>query len=135
MKISFQVSGLPPKKDGSSSMWRKGSEFERLKVLRIASVRAMGDSPVITQTIHLSLVLFASPSEGDLDNFITGICDGLMAAHHQTPIDLALWQDIPEGAKPQQAICYRDDRQICRISAERFPPDDYGERYSLELEW
>jgi hypothetical protein len=95
----------------------------------------MGDSPIITQSIQLSLVLYASPSKGDLDNFITGICDGLMAAHSQSPIDLALWKDVPERAKPQQAICFRDDKQISRISAERFPPVKGDQGYIIVLEW
>jgi len=135
MKISFNVPSLPPKKDGANSMWRKGSEFSRLKSLRIAAFLAMEGSSPITGEINLVLKLHTSPDRGDLDNFITGICDGLMAAHPRTPINLTLWEDVPEKVKPQHAICYVDDKQITRISAQRFSPVKGDEGYTIELEW
>ncbi len=135
MKIQFDVSGLPPKKDGANSMWRKGSELARLKSLRKAASEAMKDLPLVEGNIFIKIQVFADPSKGDLDNFITGICDGLMAAHPRTPIDLAQWQDVPEPAKPQHAICYSDDILINRISAVRFVPGASGCHYLIEMEW
>ena len=134
MKISFKVTGLPPKKDGANSMWRKGSEFERLRNLRIAAVQAMDGRSPATSMIHLNLRLYATPENGDLDNFISGICDGLMAAHPRTPIDMTLWDDFSEQSKPQYAICFRDDKQITKISAERYPPLGNEECYFIELD-
>ena len=135
MKLSFNVTGLPPKKDGASSMWCKGSEFERLKNLRIAAVQAMGGRSPATSMIHLYLRLFAAPENGDLDNFITGICDGLMAAHPRTPIDLKLWTGISELAQPNRIICYMDDKLISKITAERLTSDAHEQHYEVELEW
>ena len=135
MKLSFKVTGLPPKKDGANSMWRKGSEFERLKNLRIAAVQAMGGRSPATRMIHLCLRLYAAPENGDLDNFITGICDGLMAAHPRTPIDIEFWSGISELAQPNKSICYTDDKLIAKIIAERLTSDAHDKHYEVELEW
>lgn len=135
MKVSFMVTGLPPKKDGANSMWRKGSEFERLKNLRIAAVQAMGGQSPATSMIHLHLRLYAAPENGDLDNFITGICDGLMAVHPRTPIDIEFWSSLPELAQPNRNICYTDDKLIAKITAERLTSDAYDQHYKVELEW
>jgi hypothetical protein len=135
MKISFKVTGLPPKKDGANSMWRKGSEFERLRNLRIAAVQAMDGRSPVKSLIHLYLRLYAAPENGDLDNFITGICDGLMAAHPRTPIDLEVWSDISELAQPNRNICYMDDKLIAKITAERLTSGAHDQHYEVELEW
>jgi hypothetical protein len=82
----------------------------------------------------ISICLYASPRAGDLDNFITGICDGLMAAHPNTPIDLQAWNELPPDARPDRAIVYQDDACIQKIVAERFEPGDLGIRYEIELE-
>jgi hypothetical protein len=135
MKISFNVPSFPPKKDGANSMWRKGSEFERLKNLRIAAVQAMDGRSPATSMIHLTLRLYAAPENGDLDNFITGICDGLMAAHPRTPIDLKFWVGLPEHAQPNKFICFMDDKLITKITAERFPSNTNEPHYEVEMEW
>ncbi len=38
MRLSFSVTGVPPKKDGASSMWNKG-QMARLKALRTRLTR------------------------------------------------------------------------------------------------
>lgn len=135
MKISLKVTGLPPKKDGANSMWRKGSELERLKNLRIAAVQAMDGKSSATSAIHLKLKLYTGPENGDLDNFITGICDGLMAANPRTPINIELWCGIPERAHPNKSICYTDDKLVAKITAERLTSDAHDQHYEVELEW
>jgi len=135
VKISFTVNELPPKKDGANSMWRKGSELARLKALRIAASEAMKDIPLIKGNLLLTIRIFADSTKGDLDNFITGICDGLMAAHPLTPIDHKEWLDLPEAARPHRPICYSNDALINSIAAKRLPPDEKGDHYYVELEW
>lgn len=135
MNIKFVVQGLPPKKDGANSMWRKSSQFQRLKMLRKTASEAMQDKPTIEARIAMTVQVYAHPAKGDLDNFVTGICDGLMAAHPRTPIDIDKWADLPEVAWPDQTICFRDDMLIDRITAQRLPPDEIGEQYIVELEW
>ncbi len=135
MKIRFEVEGLPPKKDGANSMWRKGAQQNRLKALRVEAANRMAASPPTTSAIKMTLCVYAHPGKGDLDNFITGICDGLMAAHHLTPIDLSLWMDIPESARPNHSICFQDGMVINQITATRLPLKETGECYFVELEW
>jgi hypothetical protein len=134
--VRISVKGLPPKKDGANSMWRKGAELPRLKNLRRAAREAWGrDPPVESGEVRLSLRLFADPSAGDLDNFITGTCDGLMACHPRVPIDDSAWLDMPEDARPRRAIVFTDDRLVSSIDAKRLPPEGDGPRFELRIEW
>jgi hypothetical protein len=65
--------------------------------------------------------------------FVTGVCDGLMAAHPQTPVDPLVWQDLPEAARLDGAIVFADDAWLNHIEAERLHPDDSA-RYELTIE-
>jgi hypothetical protein len=135
MKISFDIQGLPPKKDGANSMWNKRAELPRIRDLRAAAAYAMNGQPARTSPLCLRLHVYAHENAGDLDNFITGICDSLMAAHVNTPIDASLWIELPEAAQPNKAIAFHDDACITKIEAERMEPDANGPRYHIELEW
>ena len=135
MRISFSAAGVPPKKDGASSMWRKGPEMVRLKALRAAAIEALGGRGIPDGPVRLTLTIWADRRAGDLDNFITGVCDGLMAAHVATPIDLALWADVPAGAQPSSRVALQDDSWVSSIAAERRAPDMSGQRYEIALEW
>ena len=80
--IKFRVDGLPPKKDGANSMWGKRLEAERLVNLRRAALTAMEGQPPLKRDIRLTITVCVGAvnnrSVGDLDTFITGVCDGLM---------------------------------------------------------
>jgi hypothetical protein len=135
MKITFSVDDLPPKKDGANSMWRKPMELPRLKALRRAAHTALGGRPIPSGAVYLTLRVWAYPREGDLDNFLTGICDGLMSAHRLTPAEAPLWLDVPPEVRPDRTIMLRDDALVTRITAERLAPEDASRRYELDLEW
>jgi hypothetical protein len=135
MKISFSVRGLPPKKDGANSMWNKRTEVARIRNLRIAAVQAMNGQPPRTGPLCLRLRVYAQPSAGDLDNFITGICDGLMPAHSNTLIDAIIWGELPDGAQPHQPIAFYDDSCVTKIEAERVSSEVYEPHYDVELTW
>lgn len=86
-RVEFSVYDKPPKKDGANSMWSKESEFHRIVALRQAALKAMMDCGLnapFEEFVSLRLDLFIPKAKiasvGDLDNFITGICDGLQAA-------------------------------------------------------
>lgn len=132
-RIFFVVEGVPPKKDGANAMWGKSSQLQALKALRIAALRAMGNHPPFETNIHLKIAIYAPPRLGDLDNFITGICDGLMAVHPRALFDQTLWEDMPETARPTHAICFRDDKIVSRIEAERLSLDAKLPHYSVEV--
>jgi len=83
-KISFQVQDIPPKKDGANSMWGKQTEIPRLISLRSSALKAMDGRNPFNHNITLKLKFHCPINKifrvGDLDNFITGVCDGLQAA-------------------------------------------------------
>jgi hypothetical protein len=133
--IIFSVADLPPQKDGANSMWGKASEMKRIKSLRSAAFRAMQNQPLARLWVHMELKIHAVPSDGDLDNFITGICDSLMAAHPRTPIGDGDWGDVDPGIKPSEAIVYKNDAIIKRITTERLPPGSFGKHYEVVLEF
>jgi hypothetical protein len=135
MKINFVVGGVPPKKDGANSMWKKPAELPRLLALRRAAHLAMGDRVLAAVSVRLTLRIYADRGAGDLDNFITGVCDGLMPVSRNAPIDPLVWSGLPEGARPDGPIVYSDDSCISRIDAERLPPGPGGPHYEVELEW
>ncbi len=96
MHYQFSVSGLPPKKDGAQSMWGKPLEAQRLVELRSATLKALhGESP-LTNNIKITLKIHVEVKNdratGDLDTFVTGICDGLMAAYPGGKLD-PIWDD------------------------------------------
>ena len=133
-EILLRVGGVPPKKDGANSMWRKRSELDRLRVLRLEAAMRLSEAPVDRTPDEVRLVVFAPRSAGDLDNFLTGIFDGLQAAHPNTPIDAADWDGLPEAALPGHALFVRDDGEIQRATVERRTPRG-PERYELTLVW
>ncbi len=136
MRVRFHVLGLPPKKDGANSMWNKRSEFQRLRALRVEALHAMQGHPLRDSPLRLVLHVYAAPAAGDLDNFITGVCDGLMAATPDATID-PRWADLPEAVQPAQAIAFTNDKWVTKIEAERVPLATGGEEphYEVELEW
>jgi hypothetical protein len=124
-RIEFRVqSQLPPKKDGANSMWAKPVEVDRLIALRRAALEALAGQPPLRANISLELELhypLLSPGRqtGDLDNFITGVCDGLMAANPRIARD-ARW-DTPELAaiSPFHTVAIVDDAAIVSITARK----------------
>src|SRR3989344_5117000 len=86
ISYKLEIKGLPPKKDISLSMWndkKKPNQIQRLIELRKeAKSKIKG---IIKKNIVLNLRVYIPKrknqiSEGDLDNYISGICDGLMLA-------------------------------------------------------
>ena len=64
-------------------------------------------------------------SYGDLDNFITGVCDALQKGNLSSEDD---WADLEPAAHPTCALVFTDDSWVRRIEAEIVPahPDDVG---------
>ncbi len=123
-EISFRVTGdLPPKKDGANSMWGNPLEAERLVKLRKATLNALAGKQAFRRNIRLELEVYVgrtnSRSVGDLDNFVTGICDGLMAAHPLAALD-AMWTvDSMQDIHPRHTIAILDDSEVVSISAKK----------------
>ena len=135
--ISFKVEGeLPPKKSGAKSMWGNRTDTERLIVLRRAALGAVASAP-FTGPVRLSLSIHVGDQAsvvtnagkngfGDLDNFVGGVCDGLMAADPSAePHELF---DQPQNADvdPTKKIAFWDDQQVMEIHARtRIAPGNH----------
>lgn len=115
-------------------MWRKRCELARLKALRQAAYDALKGTLITADRVAMVLSVYADASAGDLDNFITGVCDGLMAAHANTRCADADWSDARPEIHPRNPVAFRDDACVHSIRAERLPPVG-GPHYDVELSW
>ena len=131
-----RIDGLPLKKDGANSMWNKGSELPRVIMLRTSVLAAFNGDPPLANNVSIVLRVHVGAANsrtiGDLDNFITGICDGLQAAHPHTPIADRWTEHDCELIHPHKAIGILDDVEVVSIDAKKVLGDD-AQWYSLEL--
>lgn len=127
---------MSPKKDGASSMWNKSAERERIKRLREAVASVVGDRVApVEASVRITLVLWAERGAGDLNNFITGICDALQACDTQTPVEDEEWGGVNSRMHPRRCVGLSNDRSVDHIKAERRPLAQGEPRYVLTLEW
>lgn len=139
MKFQFKVNDdLPPKKDGANSMWGKPTEARRLIKLRLAALRAFQGRTPLKRNIRLSLVVHVGSVNdkftGDLDNFVTGVCDGMMVADARSKLDMQ-WSDLElSDVHPSKLLAIVDDSQIVSIKAEKMVGDSDLPWYEVVLE-
>ncbi len=112
--VKFYVEGLPPKKNGANSMWGKRLEAERLVNPRKAALEAMGEHAPLKSGIRLAMSVHVGPknnrSVGDLDTFITGVCDGLMKRAPRSNLCQDVWGRAENGdIHPDRPIAIDDD--------------------------
>ena len=110
-------------------MWGKKAEIARLKALRASAYKSLGGRLPAGGRIELELRVYAQTTAGDLDNFVTGVCDGLMAAHPRTPIRDEDWSDVAEAVHPRRPVAYEDDSCVWRIAADA-AEDERGRGFS-----
>ncbi len=146
----FEVAGLPPHKSVRGSMWANKEQAKRLIKLRDEADKKLEGLLTgkvrLTLTVHVGIPEWetldtearqkALKAKGDLDNFVTGVSDGLMAAHRNL-LQAGTWHETfnTERAeiRPPEAIAYEDDSWIFEIRATKVvhPADDW---YKIELE-
>ena len=142
MKINFKVEGIPPKKDGANSMWGKEKEAERIIRLRKEVLKEIKKQGIITPinsfmnfTIEIYLPSNKIESAGDLDNFITGICDGLQKANNSSKKLIIHDFFEKENKDINPAISFiENDSKIISIFAKKFPSESKEEYYEITLE-
>jgi len=136
-KYQFQVKGLPPKKDGAQSMWGKPSEAKRLVALRQAAFQALKEQLPLQSNIKLTLNIHLpvnNRSIGDLDTFVTGLCDGLMATPYGGKLD-PIWDNKElKNIHPTNTIAIHDDSQVVSIQAEKIFGGGSQQWYEVVLE-
>jgi len=138
MKLQFAVNGLPPKKDGAQSMWGKSLEARRLAELRLVALKALQENRPLQSNIRLTLKIHIGPLNdrtiGDLDTFVTGVCDGLMAAYPGGKLD-PIWNDPKlKEVHPSRTLAVVDDSQVAQIHAEKIIDDTLNPWYEITLE-
>jgi len=133
----FEVKGLPPKKDGAQSMWGKRLEAERLVALRQAALQALKERSPLKNNIRLALKIHLPANDrsiGDLDTFVTGVCDGLMATPYGGKLD-PIWDNKElENIHPTNTIAIDDDSQVVSIQAEKIIDGSSKQWYEVVLE-
>ena len=112
----------------------EGSRDPRLIALRTAACDALNGQPPFARNIRLKVEIHVSPQElsriGVLDNFITGICDGLMAANARIRSD-ERWMAI--GLEPTACVAITDDSQVTSIDATKVG-DSQSRWYQVTVE-
>lgn len=133
----FEVKGLPPKKDGAQSLWGKPLEAKRLAALRQAALQALEGHPPLQSNIKLTLKIHMpinNRSIGDLDTFVTGVCDGLMGTPYGGKLD-AIWDDQKlQDVHPTKTIAIVDDCQVVGIHAKKVIGGTDQQWYEVILE-
>ncbi len=119
MKIEFTVQGLPPKKDGANSMWGKPEEAQKIRALRLEAANAFAGRLPLRKNIRLTLRAYVGSENtrriGDLDGFVTGICDGLQAADPRARIAV----NFEDHIHPSKAIGIIDDVEVIEVLATK----------------
>ena len=136
--ISFRVEGaLPPKKDGANSMWNKEAEAPRLVALRFQALEALGNKPPFSQEIRLKASIHLGSSNtratGDLDTFVSGICDGLMQADRRAKLHQLFGKPENASIHPRKTIAILDDSQMIEIYANKLVGESTDDWYAVEL--
>ncbi len=138
MEYILEIDGLPPKKDGANSMWNKDkgeiNEVNKLIKLRNEALSKL-KGKVIESNLKLTLKVYLkknNKTKGDLDNFLTGICDGLMVAHKGAKIS-PKFKGL-DKINPEEVRFIVDDFKIIEIIAKKIVKENIeSERYKLIL--
>jgi hypothetical protein len=130
------VDGLPPKKNEAKSMWNDVKRLAPVIRLRRAARQVFENNGPLTDELALALTLRINRkcyNRGDLDNYIGGICDALMATRCTDAQLCGEWNRAElVDIHPRFPIAYQDDRQISSISVVIEQIDD-DSSYSVEL--
>ncbi len=128
IRVEFTVMGTPPKKHGEKSMWARGDEAPRVASLRRkafdARSQARLDGP-FQSLVTLELEVFVPKSElesiGDLDNFITGVCDSLQAADPKVLpyLHKVFQEEVAKEATPEHPLLIQNDAKVVSITARK----------------
>lgn len=140
VRVEFRVDGKPPKKIRKKSLWTAKSQYNHIKELREKAHQAKTTSAIATfmNEVTLKIEIHVPSSQnintrqeifvGDLDNLISGICEGLMGTWSRYEYN----QQDPAQGKP---IMYNDDSQIKSIHAEKIvEPEDKKPYYTVSIE-
>lgn len=125
-------------------MWARNDEAPRIASLREKALEArmkLRINDCFHSLVSLELRIFVPESRletvGDLDNFITGVCDGLQAADSKVlPYLHEIFREPGrEGMDPRKALLVENDSKIMSIIAKKLGLDeDQKEYYDVIVE-
>ena len=100
-------------------MWGKSGEAEKIRTLRLQAVKAFGGRPPLRKNVKLILRAYVGPENtrttGDLDSFVTGICDGLQSADPRAHIAV----EFEDMIHPSRSVGIVDDAEVIEIQARK----------------
>ena len=138
MRLQFRITGYPPKKNGAQSMFGKPLEAKRLVELRLAALNALQGNPPLRSNIKLTLKIHVGAvndqTTGDLDTFVSGVCDGLMAAYPGGKLDPIFKKPELSNVHPSKCLAIVDDCEVVYIQAEKIIGDTNQPYYEVALE-
>lgn len=124
MSFTFTVPGPPPKKSGSQSMWATDPDVNRLIALRLAAHATFGAAAPLLGDVRIKLVAHIGPANtravGDLDNYVTGVLDGLQCAVGDSWNSRPAWnQPHVAHVRPDLWCAFADDVNVVEIEARK----------------
>jgi hypothetical protein len=124
MRIEFSISGRPPKKHGEKSMFSRSDEVEYVAKIREEALKArskFGIDNCFSSWVRLELLVFARDVEniGDLDTFVSGVCDALQAADLKVLPHLHPIFERNKSIDPRIPILLEDDKKVVSIVAQK----------------
>jgi hypothetical protein len=129
-RVSVEVPGLPPAKDGATSVFAAShTHGPRVRELLQTAQQALGERPdfvpVQEGPVAMEVVLHAPPGTvpGDATNYLGGIADVLEQKSHRVAID-----HLGELA---QVWLYRNDSQIKQVSYKELAAGQAGYRVTV----
>ncbi|MCD6598977.1 MAG: hypothetical protein J7L19_00160 [Dehalococcoidia bacterium] len=127
--IRFKVDGYPPKKDSGVSMWGTKKAAKRLVRLRRKALEIRPDGWLDTWagaylsvdiTMYITQTELKASNEGDIDNLIGGVLDGLQSARHsRTKIHEIFSKPENKDICPDNVILIHDDRTVLSVTGGR----------------
>jgi Holliday junction resolvase RusA-like endonuclease len=132
--MKIKVDGFPPKKHGEKSMWDNKTEVRRLIKLRNEIRKKLENRKPLSKNIYLKLIVNIPKNNkivGDLDNFLTGVCDGLMKANPRSKISEEF--NKHPSIDPREIYFIEDDSQIVKIIATKMIKPGIKPYYKLEI--
>jgi len=130
---------VPPRNVKGKSMWNNDIEVPRIVELRKEAYKALDGSLPLSEEIKLDIKIYLPRNynkPGDLDNFIKGICDGLMKCpdHPQLKLHQEFEKDENAEASPKSFAMIKDDEKIVKITAIKSFEDIEEPFYEIILE-
>ncbi len=99
---------------------------------------AMEGQPPLKRDIRLTITVCVGAennrSVGDLDTFITGVCDGLMKVAPRCKLCADVWSEAEESIRPDKPIAIDDDCQVVSIKAVKVKDATGKQFYDVVLE-